>query len=110
MNQADDRALMTVIGDELAEVRAMVDDLSLLVSDMMACCPPPFRLEAMARAQAFDPVIQRLEALGLLMAEIGAGTPPETALQGVTLSEMANRLTGRGAGGNAPSGDLILFD
>lgn len=110
MMRTDDRALMSAIGGELAEVRAMVDDLSALASDMIIRCPPRFRTEAIARAQAFDLVIQRLDVLGGLMADIGSGTPPETALQGVTLSDTADRLTGRGGGATAPSGDLLLFD
>lgn len=110
MIQPDGRALMSAIGGELAEVRAMVDDLSALASDMITRCPPHFRAEAIARAQAFDLVIQRLEVLGGLMANIGSGTPPETALQAITLSEIADRLTGRGAGAIARSGDLVLFD
>ncbi len=110
MIQPDGRALLSAIGGELAEVRAMVDDLSLLASDMIARCPPQFCAEAIARAQGFDLVIQRLDVLGRLMADIGSGTPPETALQGISLSDIADRLTGRGAGTIAPSGDLVLFD
>lgn len=110
MVQADGRSLMTAIGGELSEVRALVDDLSLLASDLIARCPPPFCAEAIARAQAFDLVIQRLDVLGGFMADIGSGTAPETALQGVTLSDVADRLTGRGAGPVVPSGDLVLFD
>lgn len=110
MIQPDGRALMSAMGGELAEVRAMVDDLSLLVSDMIARCPPPVCPDAMGRAQAFDMVIQRLDVLGGLMSDIGAGTPPETALKGLTLSAVADRLAGREVGANAPSGDFVLFD
>ncbi len=110
MIQPDGRALLSAIGGELAEVRAMVDDLSLLASDMIIRCPPQFSAEAIARAQGFDSVIQRLDALGGLLADIGSGTPPETALQDITLSDIADRLAGREAGAVAPSGDLVLFD
>ena len=110
MIQPDGRSLMSAIGGELAEVRAMVDDLSVLTSDLITRCPPRFRAEAIARAPAFDLVIQRLDVLGGLMADIGSGTPSETALQGIPLSDIAERLTGRGPGAIAPSGDLVLFD
>lgn len=106
----DGRALMSAIGSELAEVRAMVDDLSALASNLITRCPPQCRADAIARAQAFDLVIQRLDVLGGLMADIGSGTPSETALQSIPLSEIATRLTGRGGGAIAPSGDLMLFD
>jgi hypothetical protein len=110
MIQPDRRALMTALGDELADVRTLVDELAILMSDLIVRCPAEMRPEALARAQAFDPAIQRLDALGGLMAALGAGLPLETALHAVTLSGMADRLAGRAPVAPVPAGDLVLFD
>jgi hypothetical protein len=109
-------ALLTAVADELAEIRAQVDDLSGLTSDLLPYCPAEQRGMALARIQAFDLVIQRLDGLSGLSAALGAGVPVETALHALTLSDQFERLRSdvspdlsNPSAGKA-SGDLMLFD
>ncbi|CAN5264915.1 hypothetical protein BH10PSE1_BH10PSE1_34870 [soil metagenome] len=104
-------ALLAAVADEMADVRAGVDDLSGLMSELMAHCPTEARSEAVTRAQAFDLVIQRLDGLSGLIAALGAGVPVETALHALTLSDLSDRLSGATpAKSSSVSGDLMLFD
>ncbi|HEX8472258.1 MAG TPA: hypothetical protein VF633_14195 [Brevundimonas sp.] len=107
-----DPALLSVIADEMADVRLDIDDLSTLLVELTAHCPAEKRADAVRRTQACDLIIQRLDGLSGLMAALGAGVPWETALHALTLSDQSERLTGRSRPLAAPaeSGDLMLFD
>ena len=105
-------ALLSAVGDEMAEVRNGIEDLSLLVSDLAPHCPVELRADVLRRAQAFDELIQRLDGLGGLLAALGAGVEADAALHALTLSDLSQRLSGEPQSGAAPvvSGDLMLFD
>lgn len=105
-------ALLSAVGDEMADIRTGVDDLSGLVSDLISHCPADLRAEVLPRAQAFDVLIQRLDGLGGLLAALGAGVEAEAALEALTLSDLSRRLSGGFShhAASAASGDLMLFD
>lgn len=107
------RTLLTAVSDELAEMRVQLDDLADLTSDLMAHCPPHLRASALARTQAFDLLIQRLEGLSGFSAALGVGVPLDTALYTLTLSDLSDRLGDRVATSAcrpAASGEVMLFD
>jgi hypothetical protein len=106
------RTLLTAVSDELAEIRAQVDGLSGLTSELMGYCPPEKLSGVMARIQDFDLLIQRLDGLSGLSAALGAGVPMDTALQVLTLTDQSNRLSpgATQASADKASGDLMLFD
>ena len=105
--------LLTALSDELVEMRIQLEDLGELTSELMAECSPQTRARGLSRTQAFDLLIQRLEGLSGLTAALGVGVPLDTALHTLTLSDLADRLSGRVAMPSphtAASGDLMLFD
>jgi hypothetical protein len=106
------RTLLAAVSDELAEIRAQVDDLSGLTTELMMACPADKRDAALPRIQAFDLLIQRLDGLSGLSAALGAGVPIETALHALTLADQSNRLRAGEFNASAvpASGDLMLFD
>jgi len=104
--------LLTAVADELAEIRAQVDNLSGLTSELMAWCPADKKSAVLGRIQDFDLLIQRLDGLSGLSAALGAGVPIETALHVLTLTDQFNRLSPgvTTASTGKVSGDLMLFD
>jgi chemotaxis receptor (MCP) glutamine deamidase CheD len=106
------RNLLTAVSDELAEIRAQVEGLSGLTSELMTYCPPEKMGGVMARIQDFDLLIQRLDGLSGLSAALGAGVPMDTALDALTLTDQSNRLSPgvTDASAEKASGDLMLFD
>lgn len=116
MLKARSRLLLVAISDELAEIRARLEDLAELTTGLVADCPAERRAEAMAGVQDFDLLIQRLEGLSGLAAAVGAGAPVSTALHALTLSDLYERLVGGRDTGIRPSlsvpssGELTLFD
>lgn len=103
-------ALLSAVGDEMAEVRTGVEHLSGLVSDLISHCPAEMRADVLSRAQAFDVLIQRLDGLGGLLAALGAGVEADAALHALTLSDLSRRLSGGPEVVPVVSGDLMLFD
>lgn len=106
-------ALLSAVGDEMADIRAGIENLADLVSDLLPHCPTEMRADAMVRVQAFDLLIQQLDGLGGLMAALGAGVPAQAALDALTLTELSDRLAGGFAVQTtipAAAGDLMLFD
>lgn len=105
-------ALLSAVADEMADIRAGIDDLSGLMSTILPHCPAEMRAEGLSRAQGFDLLIQRLDGLSGLIAALGAGVPVETALHTLTLSDLSDRLSGDFSPRAAmpASGDLMLFD
>ena len=106
------QALLSGVAEELADVRAGIESLSGLVSDLATHCPADLRGQALVRAQAFDEIIQRMEGLGGLIAALGVGISAETALKALTLTDLSRRLARNStAPTDAPvAGDLMLFD
>lgn len=106
------KPLLVAVSDELAEIRQRLEQLADLTGDLLAHCPPEKRVTAMAQVQDFDLLIQRLDGLSGLAAALGAGTPIDTALHTLTLSDLYDRLIGDEASrpAAAPAGELSLFD
>ena len=113
MSKAQSRDLLVAVSNELAEIRERLEDLAGLTSELIADCTSERRAEAVAGAQDFDLLIQRLDGLSGLAAALGAGAPLVTALHALTLSDLYDRLTGDTGirpSMSAPCGELTLFD
>lgn len=115
MVKARSRLLLVAVSDELSEIRARLEELADLTTELAADCPAERRAETLAGIQGFDLLIQRLDGLSGMAAAIGAGTPVSTALHALTLSDLYERLVGRDAVGRPSmsppaSGELHLFD
>lgn len=107
------RSLLTAVSDELVEMRAQLEDLAELTSELIAQCPPQMRAQALSRTQAYDLLIQRLDGLSGLSAALGVGVPLDTALHTLTLSDLSDRLGNRVSAPSSAmtaSGDVMLFD
>ncbi|QYF86182.1 hypothetical protein [Brevundimonas sp. PAMC22021] len=110
---AADPALLCAVADELEDLRAGVDAISHLLSDLVRRVPPAERLEVMSDAQRLDEITQRLQALSGLARAVAAGEAPEAAVAAIPLADMAQRLRpalSRQADQGAAAGDLQLFD
>jgi hypothetical protein len=106
------QAILSAVADEIADVRCSLDGLADLTSELIGRCPAVERDQAMARAQDFDLLGQRLDGLSGLIAAIGAGVPVDLALHTLTLSDLSERLGGVVAPRDlapAGSGELQLF-
>lgn len=114
----DTRALLVAVSDELTDIAAGVRTAGDLMGEVMGHLPPQQRLSYMARVQAFDVLVQRLEALSGLSSAVGRDQPLDTALAALPLAEMAERLQEAAhRGGSSPAaspdgpdaGELHLF-
>lgn len=108
---ADASSLMAALAAEIGDVRAGVDRMSALVSDLVRRLPVEDRAEALTDAQALDVLIQRLDAVAGVLHGLSDGQTPIAAVAGVRLTDVADRLQGQ-TPPRAPagSGDLLLFD
>jgi hypothetical protein len=107
------KPLLVAVSDELVEIRQRLEQLADLTGNLLVHCPPEKRVSAMAEVQCFDLLIQRLDGLSGLAAALGAGTPIETALHALTLSDLYDRLAGDDllrTAAEAQAGELSLFD
>lgn len=115
MTQIDNRALLSAVAAELADMRLGIEAAGELVAEMLRRLPPGERLGYLTRSQAFDVLAQRADALAGLASAVAQDQPIDTALAALPLAEMAERLqeaAHRVGRASAPSaaGDLILFD
>lgn len=116
----DSRALLIAVSGELSDIASGVQTAGDLMGEVMSHLPPQQRLSYMARVQAFDVLVQRLEALSGLSLALGNDQAPDTALAALPLAEMAERLQeaahrGKPSDSTAPAdrseaGELHLFD
>ncbi len=108
---ADAPSLLAALAAEIGDVRAGVDRMSALVSDLVRRLPIDDRAEALGDAQALDALIQRLDAVAGVLHGLSDGQTSADAVSAVLLAEVAARLNGDGPV-RAPvsTGDLLLFD
>jgi hypothetical protein len=110
---APDRALLSALAAETADMRARLDGVADLVSAVVRGLPEAERQAALAPAQALDLMGQRLDVLTLMLEGLSSGRNPADLVAAVTLSDMAARL-GAGAAvpppGGVAAGDLQLFE
>ncbi|RZJ98003.1 MAG: hypothetical protein EON88_01620 [Brevundimonas sp.] len=112
---ADAPSLLAALAAEIGDVRAGVDRMSALVSDLVRRLPVEDRAEALTDAQALDVLIQRLDAVAGVLHGLSDGQTSADAVSSVLLADVARRLTDdapRPAAGSPPTtaGDLLLFD
>jgi hypothetical protein len=110
----DEPSLLAALAAEIGDVRAGVDRMSTLVSDLVRRLPVGDRAEALTDAQALDVLIQRLDAVAGVLHGLSDGQTSADAVSAVLLADVAERLQ------DAPSrvrpmhpptaGDLLLFD
>lgn len=114
---ADAPALLAALAAEIGDVRAGVDRMSTLVSDLVRRLPAEDRAEALTDAQALDVLIQRLDAVAGVLHGLSDGQTSADAVSTVLLADVAVRLKG-GTPASSPvaahpppaSGDVLLFD
>ena len=88
----DTQALFLAVSSELSDIAAGVQTAGDLMGEVMSHLPPQQRLSYMARVQAFDVLVQRIEALSGLSSALGQDQALDTALAALPLAEMAERL------------------
>jgi len=105
------RDLLGAVAEEMAAVREGVETLSVLTSRLIRTALPGEQAKALAEAQAFDLLVQRLDGLRDVLTALAADTAPDVAIQAVTLSEMGARLGRRDlpATDTPEPGDCLLF-
>ncbi|WP_292054506.1 MULTISPECIES: hypothetical protein [unclassified Brevundimonas] len=103
----DTRALYMAVSNELSDIASGVQTAGDLMGEVLSHLPPQQRLSYMARVQAFDVLVQRLEALSGLSSALGNDQALDTALAALPLAEMAERLQEAAHRGN-PSGSAAL--
>jgi hypothetical protein len=111
----DAPSLLAALAAEIRDVRAGVDRMSTLVSDLVRRLPVDDRAEALTDAQALDVLIQRLDAVAGVLHGLSDGQTSADAVSAVLLADVAVRLKGETAPrpvAHPPvtSGDLLLFD
>ena len=107
----DAPTLLAALAAEIGDVRAGVDRMSALVSDLVSRLPADDRAEALTDAQALDVLIQRLDAVAGVLHGLSDGQTSADAVSTVLLSDVAERLRGDAPVRTpATSGDLMLFD
>lgn len=106
------RALLAAAADEATAVSDGIEAVSSLTTRLILATPAEDRGAAMAEAQAFDLLAQRMEALSAVLMALASGQTPEAAVHAITLSDLAARLAGRDpstAAGAPGPGDCLLF-
>ena len=109
---SDHARLLEAVADELAQVRQQLDGVETLVGDLTRHAPSQDRPRVLTEAQSLDVLIQRVEALSGVLRSLGAGVTPARAVAGVTLTDLAARLSlaeGEPTAAAANAGDLLLF-
>ncbi len=106
--------LLAALSRETELLSSQNADLQTLVSDLMQGTAS--RASILSRAQMFDSVIQHLDAVAYVLAELSRTVPPSVdisrlkVLDGIGLSGMAARLTGaQHSDGDVDSGDFEFF-
>lgn len=112
---ADAPSLLAALAAEISDVRAGVDRMSTLVSDLVRRLPVDDRAEALIDAQALDVLIQRLDAVAGVLHGLSDGQTSADAVSAVLLADVAVRLKREAparpvAHPPVTSGDLLLFD
>lgn len=112
---ADTPSLLAALAAEIGDVRAGVDRMSALVSDLVRRLPADDRAEALTDAQALDVLIQRLDAVAGVLHGLSDGQTSTDAVSNVLLSDVARRLADAPQRSNSEAspgttGDLLLFD
>ena len=95
---SDHARLLEAVADELAQVRQQLDGVETLVGDLTRHAPSQDR--------------PRVLALSGVLRSLGAGVTPARAVAGVTLTDLAARLSlaeGEPTAPAANAGDLLLF-
>ena len=105
-----DRALLTALSAESADMRLQLEGLAAMVGDLVRGLPADARGAILAEVQAFDALGQRLEALSAVLGGLARGEEGAGLVAAVPLADMAARLTGAAAPSAAPAGDLVLFE
>ena len=90
---SDHARLLEAVADELAQVRQQLDGVETLVGDLTRHAPSQDRPRVLTEAQSLDVLIQRVEALSGVLRSLGAGVTPARAVAGVTLTDLAARLS-----------------
>ena len=109
---SDHARLLEAVADELAQVRQQLDGVETLVGDLTRHAPSQDRPRVLTEAQSLDVLIQRVEALSGVLRSLGGGVAPARAVAGVTLTDLAARLSlaeGEPTAPAANAGDLLLF-
>ena len=118
----DTQALLQAVSAELGDIATGVKSAGDLMGEVMTHLSAQNRLSYMARIQAFDVLVQRIEALSGLSGALAREQPLDSALAALPLAEMAERLqeaAHRGRPTASPakgqetaqtSGELHLFD
>ena len=88
----DKQGLLLAVSAELKDIASGVQSAGDLVGELMSHLTPQQRLSYMARLQAFDVLVQRIEALSGLSGVVGQEQPLDSALAALPLAEMAERL------------------
>jgi len=111
---ADHARLLSAAADELMRMRQAVDGVEALIGDLIRHAPPDGRSQALIQAQALDLLNQRLDGLSAVLGDLARGATPDRAVAGLTLMDMAARLTSPSGLQAAPetdsdTGELTLF-
>lgn len=106
------RTLLDACAEEMVAVRDGIEAVSALTTRLIHAARPEDQSAALAEAQVFDLLAQRIEGLGAVLTALAAGQTPDAATHAVTLSDMAARLSGRApsvVAETADAGDCLLF-
>lgn len=109
---APDRTLLSGLAAETADLRARLDEVGDLFGALVRGLPDAQRLAALAPAQTFDLMGQRLDALTMVLDGLSSGRDPADLIAAITLSDMTARLRADPAASPVPvaSGDVVLFE
>ena len=106
-----DRALLTALSAESADMRRQLESLAAMVGDLVRGLPAEARSAILAEAQAFDALGQRLDALTAVLGGLARGEGGADLVAAVPLADMAARLNGAAdPSASDPAGDLVLFE
>ncbi len=105
-----DKDLLDAMAAEATEARARLERSAAAVGDWVAALPHELRQDAVAGAQGFDEIGQRLEVLASLLKGLARGEDADALVAAAPLADMAARLAGAPSTAPATSGDLLLFE